>query len=124
MCRILINLDIIFFSECKYPLGMSSGYITKNQIISSSDDTVLHNFDSARISLIFQSGTGWIPALNDSQPWLEITLGSVCRITSIVTQGCGNEDFWVTSYSVSYLQRSNDWIEYVSGSQVQVCHYF
>ena len=116
-----IVLPIFHFADCDYSLGMVSGYIRQHQILSSSDDSLLHNFDTARIEFINQVGTGWIPNVNDTDPWLEITLESVHRITSIITQGCANEDYWVTSYSVSYMKSSrNEWIDYLPGSVEKV----
>ena len=100
---------------------MVSGSIRKNQIQTSSDYSPLNNFDSARISLVLQQGTGWIPSLNDSQPWLEVTFDTVYRIAAVITQGCGNEYAWVTSYSFSYLHGGlNQSIDYISGTEHQV----
>ena len=98
---------------------MVSGYIRQHQIVSSSDDSLLHSFDKARISFIFRYGSGWIPNVNDTEPWIEVNLKSVHRITAIITQGCANEDYWVTSYSVSYMT-NDEWIDYIPGTVEQV----
>ena len=102
---------------------MISGYIGKHQIVSSSDDSELHNFDKARISFIHQYGSGGIPNVNDTEPWIEVNLESVHRITSIITQGCANEEYWVMNYSVSYMT-NDQWIDYLPGTTEQVSIFF
>ena len=109
-------------TDCDYSFGMISGDINQNHIQSSSSYGLLNNVDTARISLLDQHGTGWIPAIDDHQPWLEVTLESVHSIVALTTQGCGNEDFWVTSYSISYSRRSMQLIGYLTLDQQKVFH--
>ena len=43
-------------------------------------------------------------------------LDHVYTVHMIVTQGCGNEEFWVTLYRMSYALGTDDMVDYMGGS--------
>ena len=48
---------------------------------------------------------GWIPQLDtehSAEHWFQITYFGMFKVGAIVTQGCGNDDFWVYNYTVKY----------------------
>ena len=101
---------------------MISGHINQKQIQASSHYSLQNNINTARISLLDQHGTGWIPAVDDHHPWLEINLESVHSIVALTTQGCGNEDFWVNSYSLSYSREPMQMIGYLTSYHEKVTY--
>ncbi|XP_076857602.1 coagulation factor V [Brachyhypopomus gauderio] len=92
---------------CSVPLGMQSGFIKDQQISASS---VVTNWYSGPWQPWFgrldKQGAvnAWQAKSNDMQPWIQIELKVVKKITGIVTQGAktlGTEMF-VTSYVLEY----------------------
>ncbi|XP_072018425.1 neuropilin-2-like [Amphiura filiformis] len=90
-------------NDCEYPLGMTSNLIPDEDITASSELNSLHAWNSSRIQTWQSQGSGWIPTFDDIRPWIQVYLTISNKIRAVVTQGCRNEDFWVTAYSVTFF---------------------
>uniref|UniRef100_A0AAY5EHU5 ferroxidase n=1 Tax=Electrophorus electricus TaxID=8005 RepID=A0AAY5EHU5_ELEEL len=102
---------------CSVPLGMQSGLITDQQITASSVATNWYSGPwHSWYGRLDKQGTAnaWQSKSNDMQPWLQIELKVVKKITGIVTQGAktlGTEMF-VTSYVLEYSDDGIIWTKY------------
>uniref|UniRef100_A0A8C1N2A8 ferroxidase n=1 Tax=Cyprinus carpio TaxID=7962 RepID=A0A8C1N2A8_CYPCA len=99
---------------CSVPLGMESGLIKDAQITASS---VASNWYSGQwhpwYARLNKLGTvnAWQAKNNDMQPWIQVELKDIKKITGIITQGAksfGNEMF-VTAYTLEYSEDSKRW---------------
>ena len=91
---------------------MASGTITDGQISASSEWDAARTAILARLHLPSSEGKlGWLAAENDTNPWLEIDLGSYyTKVTHVATQGRnGNFSQWVKTYK---LQFSNNAVNF------------
>ena len=95
------------FLDCDYTVKLTSERLSDDNIVASSVLNALNGENTARIQPWSLHGYGWIPAYEDTNPWLEVRLDVTYSIRSIMTQGCGNEDIWVTEYSVGH----SSWLE-------------
>ncbi|XP_072541306.1 coagulation factor V [Salminus brasiliensis] len=102
---------------CSVPLGMQRNVIKDHQITASSVST---NWYSGSWHPWFArldkqgSVNAWQAKSNDMQPWLQIELKVVKKITGIVTQGAkslGTEMF-VTAYVLEYSDDGKRWTKY------------
>ncbi|KTF93689.1 hypothetical protein cypCar_00002725 [Cyprinus carpio] len=102
---------------CSVPLGMESGLIKDAQITASS---VASNWYSGQwhpwYARLNKLGTvnAWQAKNNDMQPWIQVELKDIKKITGIITQGAksfGNEMF-VTAYTLEYSEDSKRWTKY------------
>ena len=89
-------------TDCDNVAGISTQYISDEFLSASSSLNDINNITSIRARPWEPSATGWIPASDDSRPWLEVRFTKAFDIKAIVTQGCSNEDFWVKSFSVDF----------------------
>lgn len=93
-------------TTCKQsvPLGMISRAISDWQVTSSSvyppewDRMCAERF--ARVYL--PNGLGWCARYKSASEWLQVDLGVLSKVTSLMTQGRGDGKEWVTSFMVSY----------------------
>ena len=58
-----------------------------------------------------EGSQAWVPASYDEHQWVQLSSQIPLRWIYIVTQGRGDYDSWVTSFSIEYL-RGNDWVPY------------
>uniref|UniRef100_A0A8C1HZ00 Coagulation factor V n=1 Tax=Cyprinus carpio carpio TaxID=630221 RepID=A0A8C1HZ00_CYPCA len=100
---------------CSVPLGMESGLIKDAQITASS---VASNWYSGQwhpwYARLNKLGTVNAWQNNDMQPWIQVELKDIKKITGIITQGAksfGNEMF-VTAYTLEYSEDSKRWTKY------------
>ncbi|NP_001315460.1 coagulation factor V precursor [Danio rerio] len=102
---------------CSVPLGMEKGLIDDSKITASS---VASNWYSGQwhpwYARLNKQGTAnaWQAKNNDIQPWIQVELKEVKKITGIVTQGAksmGNEMF-VRSYILEYSEDGRRWMKY------------
>uniref|UniRef100_A0A672T9K7 Venom prothrombin activator omicarin-C non-catalytic subunit-like n=1 Tax=Sinocyclocheilus grahami TaxID=75366 RepID=A0A672T9K7_SINGR len=91
---------------CSVPLGIESGLIKDAQITASS---VASSWYSGQwhpwYARLNKYGTTNAWQNNDMQPWIQVELKDIKKITGIITQGAkslGNEMF-VTAYSLEYI---------------------
>ncbi|KAL7881544.1 hypothetical protein AOLI_G00083920 [Acnodon oligacanthus] len=102
---------------CSVPLGMQSGHIYDHQITASS---VASNWYSGSWNAWFArldkqgAVNAWQAKTNDMQPWLQIELKMVKKITGIVTQGAKSlgKEMFVTTYVLEYSDDGKKWTKY------------
>uniref|UniRef100_A0A672TAW7 Venom prothrombin activator omicarin-C non-catalytic subunit-like n=1 Tax=Sinocyclocheilus grahami TaxID=75366 RepID=A0A672TAW7_SINGR len=97
---------------CSVPLGIESGLIKDAQITASS---VASSWYSGQwhpwYARLNKYGTTNAWQNNDMQPWIQVELKDIKKITGIITQGAkslGNEMF-VTAYSLEYSEDGKRW---------------
>ncbi|XP_067300231.1 coagulation factor V [Pseudorasbora parva] len=102
---------------CSLPLGVESGLIEDTQITASS---VASSWYSGQwhpwYARLNKQGTvnAWQAKNNDIQPWIQVELKEIKKITGIITQGAkslGNEMF-VTAYTLEYSEDGKRWTKY------------
>ncbi|EDO38806.1 predicted protein, partial [Nematostella vectensis] len=101
------------YFKCPRPLGMENGKIADSAITASS------SFPSAGYYLPFnarlnRTSYAWLANSNyNGDQWLQIDLSSVTIVTSVSTQGRGNNnDQWVKNYTLSYSYSEEHWTTY------------
>ena len=106
---------------------MAAGGVSPIRLTSSTEISNTNGASTAILGLIPDvgiTGTGWRPAEHDSNPWLQLTMNEVYFVRAVVTQGCGNGQFWVKEFCLSYVRDGIEQ-EYHSSSNVseecQVC---
>ena len=92
-------------------------------VISSSDFDSEHTAMSARLGIIPEvgtQGTGWIPADQDSNPWLQVKMDAVYYLRAVATQGCGDQLSWITEYCISVPDGTNEF-NFYQGTTLNDC---
>ena len=96
---------------------MESGQIKDADITYSSMLDSFH--DDGRMNVPGDQGA-WVPAANDTNPWLLVDLRSETLISGVATQGRHNSPKqYVTSFTLSYSYSGETFISYNS-SQVRM----
>uniref|UniRef100_A0A671T5B0 ferroxidase n=1 Tax=Sinocyclocheilus anshuiensis TaxID=1608454 RepID=A0A671T5B0_9TELE len=102
---------------CSVPLGIESGLIKDAQITASSVASSWYSGQwhpwYARLNK-YGTANAWQAKNNDIQPWIQVELKDIKKITGIITQGAkslGNEMF-VTAYSLEYSEDGKRWTKY------------
>lgn len=98
-------------SGCSKPLGLMDGRIEDWQISSSS---ALSMFQDAgchtrHARLLHTNGFAWCSGHAAPYEWLQIDFGVSTKVTSILIQGRGDGQQWVTSYLVSHSMDAYHW---------------
>ena len=100
----LFDIDLISLLECQQALGMENNDISHGQISASSQLSADHAAFQARLN--FKDGTGgWRAGTSDSNPWLQVDLGSLyTKLTGVASQGRHSVDYLqrVTKYKLQY----------------------
>ncbi|XP_072043122.1 retinoschisin-like [Amphiura filiformis] len=114
-------------TDCDYSLGVASGGVTNIKMSSSSFLYTLYTPETARLRLIVDigsPGSGWVPDIDDPDPWLQADLTDLYVIRSIVTQGCGNRVAWVEEFCLSYVnaQEMDMWYAELSADDCKVSY--
>ncbi|XP_022107210.1 uncharacterized protein LOC110988203 [Acanthaster planci] len=112
-------------NDCDFAAGIARGDIHNTEITASSsvdDERGKHGPANARLNPFGVPKSGWMPSLFDANPWLQVYLPGVHRITGVVTQGCGNVDRWTARYTIRYsADRSiEDLLDYPEPGRSQV----
>jgi hypothetical protein len=68
-----------------------------------------------------EGAQSWVPASYDEHQWVQLSSQIPLRWVYILTQGRGDHDSWVTSFTIEYL-RGNDWVPY-NNRQVFLANY-
>ena len=109
-------MSLLFLTDCDYAAGLSTEYLSDEFMSASSSLNDINNIASVRARPWKPSATGWIPAADDTHPWLEVGFAKAFDIKAIVTQGCSNEDFWVKSFSLDFSLGDTDLVSFVDES--------
>ncbi|KAG1970332.1 coagulation factor V preproprotein [Pimephales promelas] len=102
---------------CSLPLGMESGLIEDTQITASS---VASSWYAGQwhpwYARLNKQGTvnAWQAKNNDIQPWIQVELKDVTKITGIITQGAKTlrNEMFVTAYTLEYSEDGKRWTKY------------
>ncbi|KAK7154332.1 hypothetical protein R3I94_007620 [Phoxinus phoxinus] len=102
---------------CSLPLGMESALIEDTQITASS---VASSWYSGQwhpwYARLNKQGTvnAWQAKNNDIQPWIQVELKDITKITGIVTQGAKTlrNEMFVTAYTLEYSEDGKIWTKY------------
>ncbi|XP_032227338.1 lactadherin isoform X2 [Nematostella vectensis] len=106
-----------------HPLGMEDGSIPDSSITASSQYSQQYapyygRLNNQRVSGIHWGA--WAAKTVRKAEHLQVDLGRVTWITHVATQGrpIGNNDQWVSEYSVEYSLRGDQWQSYQDGNGV------
>ncbi|XP_041039305.1 neuropilin-1a isoform X6 [Carcharodon carcharias] len=110
------NYSIIqksFFENfhCNESLGMESGKIRTDQILSSSN----YNFNwSPERSRLNHPENAWTPSSDSSKEWIQVDLGFLQHVSAIATQGAISKEtqreYFIQTYKVDVSSTGEDWI--------------
>ncbi|XP_038654206.1 neuropilin-1a isoform X2 [Scyliorhinus canicula] len=97
--------------NCNESLGMESGKIRPDQILSSSN----YNFNwSPERSRLNHPENAWTPSTDSSKQWIQVDLGFLQHISAIATQGAVSKEtqrkYYVQTYKVDVSSTGEDWI--------------
>ncbi|XP_011478321.4 coagulation factor VIII [Oryzias latipes] len=105
----LLGCDI---NSCSLPLGLKNRIPDNNFTASSFYSSLVRSW-SPSLARLHQTGgaNAWRPKNNNPHEWLQVDLGSVKRITGVITQGARSvlTEMMVTEFSVTYSQDEHTW---------------
>ena len=91
---------------------MESRQILDRQISASSEYDSEHSAQNGRLNFKNPPNPGaWSPKLSDGS-WLQVDFENLVIITEVLTQGRSDLPQWVTSFTLSYTNNSNEFIRY------------
>ncbi|XP_038060533.1 EGF-like repeat and discoidin I-like domain-containing protein 3 [Patiria miniata] len=104
--------DVLECSEAG-PLGMEDGRIPNASITASSfwGNLADHAPRKARLNTEVYAAS-WVSAgSSDPNPWIQVDFGCIVIITSLITQGRGDQRDrqWVTEFQVAYSNDGQEW---------------
>ncbi|GCC26701.1 neuropilin-1a isoform X1 [Chiloscyllium punctatum] len=96
---------------CNESLGMESGKIHADQIMSSSN----YNFNwSPERSRLNYPENAWTPSSDSSKEWIQVDLGFLQHVSAIATQGAISKEtqrmYFIKTYKVDVSSNGEDWI--------------
>ncbi|KAK2905616.1 coagulation factor V isoform X1 [Channa argus] len=102
---------------CSVPLGMESGLIEDHRITASSTAYSWYGGPwKASFARLNKQGTinAWQAKYNDMEPWLQVELPRVKKITGVITQGAKalGKEMYVKSYSLQHSDNGVQWFPY------------
>ncbi|XP_033108001.1 lactadherin-like [Anneissia japonica] len=104
---IITLLGCSFAEPCVHPLGIEDRTI---QLTASSEIDNYHRADRGRLNTVHESDNGygsWVAYYQDQNQWIQAHLGSLLKVTGVITQGRQDLDQWVTSYKVLHSTGGN-----------------
>ena len=115
--HLCISLDMVYPLECQQALGMENNAISHGHISASSHYRADYAPFNGRLG--FQDGPGcWSTSLEDTNPWLQVDLGSVyTKVTRVATQGRHSQSQWVTKYKLQYGDDGQNFQNYTEKGQ-------
>ena len=91
---------------------MESGRILDSQISASSEWNRNHSAHNGRLNFKNPDKAGaWVPKPS-SGSWLQVDFKFLAIITEVLTQGRSDYPQWVKSFTLSYTNNSNEFIQY------------
>ncbi|KAM3860860.1 neuropilin-1a [Diretmus argenteus] len=107
--------------DCTDPLGMESGEILSDQIVSSSQYNPSWSSERSRLNYYENA---WTPAEDSNKEWIQVDLGFLRFVSAIGTQGAVSQEtqrtYFVKSYKVDVSSNGEDWITLKEGSKQKV----
>ncbi|XP_031558985.1 hemocytin-like [Actinia tenebrosa] len=106
--------------QCKVNvLGMKSKAISDSKISSSTALGANHSAVRSRLdTTVDNAGLGaWIPDPTDRNPWIQVELTKLNRVTRIDTQGRSDAPEWVKTYKLGFglYKENTTFIDYENG---------
>ncbi|XP_072182289.1 uncharacterized protein [Diadema setosum] len=99
--------------DCRDPRGMENGVIRDAMITASSVLSKDYSPDKARLYSTATErgpiGPGWVPAVSDTDQWIQVDMEEVTIFSGLQTQGSLDNDYWVESYQVAYSNDTSSW---------------
>ena len=103
-------LLVFFIGWCpsQYPLGLSAGIITENNIEGSTNGA--SSVSEARL----RNDLAWEPLKSDKNAHITINLGKLVLVSGVATQGFNENKFSgrITRYKVRYSYDGQAWYNY------------
>ncbi|XP_071497188.1 uncharacterized protein [Diadema antillarum] len=103
----------LFEYDCRDPRGMENGIIRDGMITASSVLRDDYSPDKARLYSAATErgpiGSGWVPAVSDTNQWIQVDMGEVTIFSGLQTQGSLDDDHWVETYQVAYSNDTSSW---------------
>ncbi|XP_067863692.1 neuropilin-1a isoform X2 [Heptranchias perlo] len=97
--------------HCNESLGMESGKIHADQILSSSNYNLYWSSERSRLNY---HENAWTPAEDSSKEWIQVDLGFLQHISAIATQGAVSKEtqrmYFIKTYKVDVSSNGEDWI--------------
>ena len=91
---------------------MESGGILDSQISASSEWNRNHSAQNGRLNFKNpDKADAWAPK-SSSGSWLQVDFKFLAIITEVLTQGRRDNPQWVTAFTISYTNNSNEFIQY------------
>ncbi|XP_072017377.1 uncharacterized protein [Amphiura filiformis] len=105
--------------DCLHQLGMEDSRIEDGQITASTiwsnkakcgphNARLNHQRDISTVTGVRSAG-GWVAAINDINPWIQVNLRAVMWVSGVMIQGRDVFDRWVTKFKVLYKTYGVDW---------------
>ncbi|CAL1594873.1 unnamed protein product [Knipowitschia caucasica] len=115
-CTMRLELIGCELRGCSEPLGLQSRLISDAQFSASSTfrtwglDSFTWRPEYARLDKQGKTNA-WSPATSDQNQWIQVDLGSLKKVTGIITQGA--KDFghihFVTAFKLAHSDNGEDW---------------
>ncbi|XP_033117579.1 uncharacterized protein LOC117117396 [Anneissia japonica] len=113
--------------SCTDHLGVEDGTIPSERLTASTEFSPYYGAHRGRLNIAADGNLkgAWSAKSNDSDPWIQADLGSLSKITGVITQGREDASEWVTSFEVLYsidgeqfetIMNSNGEIEVFTGN--------
>ncbi|XP_072110080.1 neuropilin-1a isoform X3 [Mobula birostris] len=97
--------------HCNESLGMESGKIHADQILSSSDYNIYWSSERSRLSY---PENAWTPSEDSNKEWIQVDLGFLQHVSAIATQGAISKEtqkiYYIRTYKVDVSSNGEDWI--------------
>ncbi|XP_067870778.1 neuropilin-1a isoform X4 [Heterodontus francisci] len=97
--------------HCNESLGMESGKIHADQILSSSSYNLYWSPERSRLNY---PENAWTPSEDSSKEWIQVDLGFLQHVSAIATQGAVSKEtqrvYFIQTYKVDVSSNGEDWI--------------
>ncbi|XP_028418372.1 lactadherin-like [Dendronephthya gigantea] len=94
---------------------MQSGLILWSQLTSSSSSE-----GNKASHAVLNGPRTWLPAANDTEPWLQVDFSTNLQLVSLKTQGSPTSEQWVKSFTISYANSSGIFRNFTHGENFTV----
>uniref|UniRef100_A0A4W3HUK1 Neuropilin n=1 Tax=Callorhinchus milii TaxID=7868 RepID=A0A4W3HUK1_CALMI len=107
----IIQKNLSENTHCNESLGMETGAIHSDQILTSSTYNLYWASERARLNY---PENAWTPAEDSSKEWIQVDLGFLRQVSAIATQGAVSKEtkkqYYIKSYKVDISSNGEDWI--------------
>lgn len=97
--------------QCNESLGLESGKIHADQILSSSNYNLYWSSERSRLNY---PENAWTPSQDTNKEWIQVDLGFLQYVSAIATQGAVSQEtrrmYYILTYKVDVSSNGEDWI--------------